>query len=156
MVREIEVATFTVAADPDYWLNLDSLEFSYAGDIAAGSPTYTYELYTSIDGYASPVFSDSVTSDETGEPAWDKSASIELDAAEFQNLTGDITFSFRFQTTSDSRNDRLRIITTESIDGYEGFADTDLVLYGEVIPEPATLSLLGLGMLAMIRRRRTA
>lgn len=144
----IEVMHFTVTPEPGYWLDLDSLDISYGGDVGTGTPTFTYAL--AVDGVQ--VWSDAVKwTTGGGTVVWKKSASIPLNVPQFQGRTEPVTFSIRFMTDSTATNNRLRILTTKSTLGPGG---TDLVLHGSVIPEPATLSLLGLGMLAVIRRRR--
>lgn len=119
-------------------INLANLSF----DVAAGSNSLTrgWVVRSSADGFAadiaSGVVNGNVYSEATGAM---QHVTIDLSAGQFQGLSG-ITFEvFSYNSAGDS---------TKAVD-FDNFT-----VNGTVVPEPMTLSLLAVGALALIRRRK--
>ena len=133
---------FTVTANSGYQLNLTSLTFDLG---ATSSSSFTSTLYV-WSGVTPPtagnVIGSGTASSAGGTPIFSSNnKSISLTAPAYQGLQT-ITFRLAF---ADSLNAGDAINRLDNV-----------VLNGDVVvPEPASLGLLGLGAL-MLRRRRTA
>ena len=124
-----------MTAAPGYELDLTSLTFNYAFQ---NNHNQTAHLASSLDSYGS-VIGTAAASFNSSYPL----RTIDLSGVEFQDL-GSITF--RLSLTDDNGSSS------------RGHYVDNLVLSGDVtlIPEPASLALLGLGGLCMLSRRRSA
>jgi hypothetical protein len=140
---------FTLTAGSGYMLNLESFVF----DIGLGDPGLhtVWYLHTSVDGMAQgehiatkrilaePVTDPNDPNTPTAVNYAFENEVIDLSAAKYQGLES-IT---------------LRMYV-DAVDWSTGAILDNLIVNGTVtlIPEPAALSLLGVGALALIRRRR--
>ena len=142
--------TFTVTPDVGKKLNLTTLSFFYGDDRADAAPTVlNFGLYTSVDSYAAQVGSTlswSPSDTTAGSPPYfslvaggSQYATLDLSGAAFQNLTTATTF---------------RIYGWDNISTSGNLRVDDVQLNGTVVPEPGAALLGGLGMLALLRRRR--
>ena len=146
--NEAEFATayfeLTVSADAGYTLDLDSLSLNSARGGSTG--IRGFEIYAAVDGGAftygvsTPLVD---VANETGTRTDPRPVSIDLTGAEYQGIE---SITFRYYALTDSPGNFVRSI---DFDGW--------TLVGDVVPEPASLALLGIGGLTMtIRRRRKA
>ena len=133
---------FTVTAISGYKLDLTSLTFDLG---ATSSSSFTSTLYV-WSGVTTPTAGNVIGSGTAtfnfGTPVFSgNNKSISLTAPAYQGLQ---TITFRLAFADNSNNGNM----TNRLD--------NVVLIGNVVvPEPASLALLGLGAL-MLRRRRTA
>ena len=156
-----EAATFTATANGGYWMDLSSLEFHYAGQLQYGpgytDATWTYAVFTDVDDYASPIFSDAVHAGDLAEPHWAKSVNIDLSGPQFQGFD-EITFSIRVATDprTGSSGRYMRVVSSKTSESTIPAVDGDLILRGTVIPEPGSAVMLMAGVLGLLlwRRRR--
>jgi hypothetical protein len=141
-----DYVTFTVTIPTGYFVSLTSLDYSWATQ----SPyRMSYGIYSNKTGF---TYDDILDGQHASGSAGTSSTmgaftsrSIDLsDDASFQNLT-DTTVEFRFYIAHPQSSSALR-----------AWAFDDIELNGtvEVIPEPTTALLGGLGLLALLRRRR--
>jgi hypothetical protein len=139
--------SFTVTPDADNKLNLTTLNFFYGDAQTEASPTVlNLGLYTSVDSYAAQVGSTlSWSPSATIAPTYFTTASgaqyatLDLSGPAFQNLTTATTFRI-YGWDNSTVGGQLRI--------------DDVQLNGTVVPEPSAALLGGLGLLALLRRRR--
>ena len=134
-VRDNVYFTFSVAANAGNELDLSSLTFNVARGGAA-TPR-DYDIRTSLDGFATSLTG--IVAINTARPTF-TAVSVDLSAAQFQNLTSPMTFQFRFFTAGVSQNVDF----------------DDITLNGAVVavPEPNTLAVLAIAGGWMFRRRR--
>ena len=132
--------TFTVSpSDSSDVLDLDTLTLTAALQVDGSSDPLknttmaTVYLTSSLDGFADEIDSDTVAAGAL------ESFSFDLSGTQFNALSS-ITFKL---SASDDGNDNADILRLD-----------DVVLNGTVIPEPASLALLGLGGLMLLPRRR--
>ena len=143
--NESEFATtyfeLTVSAETGYTLDLDSISFNSARGGSTG--IRGFELYAEVDGGAftygvsTPILD---VDNETGTRSDPRAVSVDLTGAKYQGIE---SITFRYYALTDSPGNFVRTI---DFDGW--------TLAGDVIPEPATMGLLALGGLAVLRRRR--
>jgi hypothetical protein len=143
-IANVAYMSFTVSTTAGNKLDLTSLTYTSIHNATnAGAPdtnaTMNFFVRSSIDSYAATV--GSVFSE-----TWDSTTpnrTIDLSGAAFQNLTSPVTF-------------RLYVYESVELDTNQGARWDDVVLNGNVnaIPEPSAIALLGLGGLALLRRRR--
>lgn len=127
---------FVFALQPalNYELDLLQLEFLTARG-GAGTPR-GWGLRSSADGYASTIAGADIT---TVRATW-SSITVPLPTAYFEDITGPVTFRMYVYSPGDGS-------TIE-------FDNIRLTGEATLVPEPATVSLLALGALALARRRR--
>jgi hypothetical protein len=137
---------FTITPVAGQALNLTSLTFSTSPTWGA-STTASWRVATlsSVGGFGSAANALNVTGQDTGVSGLAYlSVNIDLTGTAYQNLTSPVEF---------------RMYLSDSASGATSYQRIDnVVLNGTTtavgIPEPTSLALLGLGGLAMIRRRR--
>lgn len=147
-ITDNDYLTFTIDVAAGYEMNLTSLTLlqGYTRNSSYTGKFLTANLLTSVDGFSSADSVSDITSwatikDNGSTPHFQTwTIDSEFSGAKFQGLTG--STEFRFYLT-DNTND------TNIIHRFD-----DIVLNGTVIPEPATLCLLGLGGLLSLKRRR--
>jgi len=125
---------FALQPDLNYELDLLQLEFLTARG-GAGTPR-GWGLRSSADGYAATIAGADIT---TVRPTW-SSITVPLPASYFEGITGPVTFRMYLYSPADGS-------TIE-------FDNVRLIGEATLVPEPATMSLLALGALALVRRRR--
>ncbi len=122
---------FTVAADPSFTLSLDTVTFDHS---RTSSAPRTTAVYASIDG--SSTFTRIFKQGNNSKSALDP-YSITLSSA-FDSIN---SAEFRFVYFDNNAN--------------KGAGKYDnIVINGDVVPEPSTALLGAVGMLALLRRRR--
>ena len=138
--------TVTISAAPGKFLDLTSVTFGFNAnnnnDLAGGAFTSTAVLSSSVNGFGTAITgtNTSRTAARLNEATpFTPTATFDLSAPAYNNLT---TITFRL-STFDSHNDNGRLSRFD-----------DFTLNGDVIPEPSTALLGGLGLLALLRRRR--
>lgn len=137
---------FTVTADSGFTLDLTSLSFNYwatRGAPRSSDYTETVSVRTSVDGFAADLSGTYSLNPFTSNGAV-QSASFDLTGASFQGLS---SFEVRiYQVINDTVNEFNDISRTDNV-----------LLEGSVsvIPEPSAALLGGLGLLALLRRRRS-
>lgn len=135
---------FTITADPTYTLDLTALSFNYHMSqiqTAGGPHSFTFELRSSLSNFATAIPGTYSTNPVTAGTATLHSASFNLSGGNYDDLEN-ITF---------------RLYVTGSVTGNNDIARWDDILAeGSVaaVPEPSTVLLGGLGLLALLRRRR--
>jgi len=125
---------FSFTVTPNASMSLTDLQFDAARG-GSGTPR-GYDVRSSVDNYATDL---STADLATIRPTYTH-VSIDLTGAAYQNLTTATTFRFYVYAPA----------TGNSVDF------DNIVLNGTATPEPASLSLLGLGGLALLRRSRRA
>lgn len=144
-VANDEYGEFAITVDPGLQLNLSSLDLGMLINRGTDEETFTLHLRSSIDSYASDIDTASLNGDSDTEIA-DGSGSFDLSDSAFQGLTGTTTFRLYMVSDVGSRTDGSNYVRITP----------DVVLNGDVVPEPGTIGLVGLGSLLMLRRRRGA
>ncbi|MGF1633175.1 MAG: PEP-CTERM sorting domain-containing protein [Phycisphaerae bacterium] len=128
-----EYMTFTIEADAGNTLNLSDISFRAARN-GGGGAINRLDLYVSVDDGAFTKVGDTLSTGDTSNPS---TTIRDLSGGAFQDVQK-AQFAFVFFNGNNGR----------------GYID-DIALDGEVvIPEPASLSMLGLGSLALLRRTR--
>ena len=133
--------SFTITPESGLSINLDSLTFDFhhtANGIDRPSGADAFSLYSSADGFAASLG----TATMGGADSWHSRSITLSDDASVQQLTAAT---------------ELRLYVWQS--GKVTSSDHDLsidniVLHGEVVPEPASITCLGLVGLMALRRRR--
>jgi hypothetical protein len=134
---------FSAVADPGFVLNLDSLSFAMGGG-GSGTSELQYHVLTSVDGFtaADAVDFGSVTGNAGTTAASWTIKDVDLTASRFQGLSNIEVRIYAVRPPGENLNQFIRLDT--------------VTLNGDVIPEPASLALLGIGAAMMIGRRRRA
>ncbi|MEX0653001.1 MAG: PEP-CTERM sorting domain-containing protein [Phycisphaeraceae bacterium] len=129
--------SFTISPNTGFHVDLDSLTF----DVLVANPSFPINYYvsSSVDGFDSPI--GGVVTGATGNYTVARDP-IDLSGAAYQSLTE--TVEFRMYLWSPESGG-----TAGSRWGFD-----NVTLNGSVIPEPASLALLGAGGLLMLMRRR--
>ncbi len=129
-------------------LNLTSINFDFLSGNTGASQSYTISLYSSASGYVDTGDLLGSTTNTGSGVGLNSPESYDLTSANanagnsFTGLVNDDVVEFRFYF-SDNVNDNARVLRTDNI-----------VLSGDVIPEPSSALLGGLGALVLLRRRR--
>lgn len=135
-----------VQPEAGYTLNLASLTFDFAIGTTGSSNGIAFFVRSDAGGDA---FTTTLGRGGTTANAFSSLAPMDLTGAAFQGIdTGD-PVTFRIYAY-----DRGSTSNTTSASAYAGFYFDNLQVSGEVIPEPASFALLGLGGLLMLPRRR--
>ena len=135
---------FTLTADAGSSLDLTSLTFDYGvGHNDGGTSDFGYRVFTKVDGGAfTSIATGGVASASYTAGDWSGQASGNID------LTS-------LATTVDGGNVEFRIqMWSSSASGGAIQAFQNITTNGAVVPEPSSIALLGLGGLALLRRRR--
>lgn len=113
---------------------------------------YTYELHIDLTGY------DPASASITGSCAEDQYGSIELNGVSTGIFLPDGNWNENLTSFTISSGFRSGINTLDfsmnETDGFDGLLVRGMTLTATPTPEPATLLLLGLGGLALLRKRR--
>lgn len=127
-----EYMTFTITADAGFKLNLNDIDFRAARN-GGGGTINQLDLYVSVDNGAFTKIGGTISLSDTSSPG---TTTRDLSGSAFQDIQK-AQFAFVFFGGNLNR----------------GYLD-DIVLSGEVVPEPASMALLGLGSLFLIAGRR--
>ena len=132
--------TFTITVPSTQQINLTTLDFDYT-EIEPAS--FLLGVYTSKTGFTEGDHLLGLYRAGTpgGTVTTNNGTSVDLSGAAFQNLSGE-TVEFRFLLGDDSgATSRIHVLD-------------NIELVGDITPDPATMSLLALGGLGLLRRRR--
>jgi hypothetical protein len=125
---------FSFTVTPNASMSLTNLQFDAARG-GTGTPR-GYDIRSSVDNYAATLGTADLA---TVRPAYTP-VNIDLSAPAFQDLTAPVTFRFYVYST-----------------GGGASVDFDnIALNGTATPEPASLTLIGLGGVVLLRRSRKA
>ncbi len=147
-ITDDDYLTFTIDVAPGYEMDVTSLTLQqgYSYNASYTGKWLTADLLTSVGGFTSVDGVSSITSyattPQSGSAVYYQSWTIdsEFSGVEFQGLTGSTEFRFYLTDNTNSADIIHRM--------------DDIVLNGTVIPEPATLCLLGLGSLVALKRKK--
>ena len=128
---------FSISPEDGYYLDLLRLDFNAARG-GAGAPR-GWGLRSSADLFATTLGSSDIG---TVRPNW-TAYSVPLTAAYFDQVTDALTFRVYIYSPADGSTIEFDDITLVG----EAFLE-------QAVPEPATLSLVALGILGLLRRRR--
>ena len=135
--------TVTISAGPGKFLDLTSVTFGFNANNnnSGGNFTSTAVLSSNVNGFGVAITGtdNSRTVAQSTSGPFTPTATFDLSASEYNNLS---TITFRL-STFDSINDNGDLSRFD-----------DFTLNGDVIPEPSSTLLGGLGMLCLLRRRR--
>lgn len=131
--------TFTITNDGGPTYSLSEISFDYQVNHSNVVHTTTFSLFSEIDSFASPIAE--FTYDGSASSAFLNTGAIALGTA-FQGLTADT--AFRIGVDDNGSNSGVT---------YARIDNVSLVGGTNVIPEPASLALLGLGGLCLLSRR---
>jgi len=136
-ITDSDYFTFTLEASSSYSFSLSSMVFNWQ---ASGTGPQSFALFSSVTG-----FTDSDALDDWVGVGNGVTETADLSGVSaLQGVSGPIEFRVYGYGASG----------TGGTGGFEGSGD-DIIVNGTVaIPEPATMSLLGLGALAMVLRRK--
>jgi hypothetical protein len=129
----------------DNTVSYDSVSFRFGGDnTSAGTDcTFTLELRSSLDNYTSVLGTTSYAALRSSGQLNFTTTSFDLSVIpSFQEVSSPTTFRFYVYDNSNVNTTKIAV----RLD--------DISVYGSVIPEPATIGMLGLGMLIVITARR--
>ena len=141
-VANEEYGTFAITVDPGLQLNLTSLEIGMQIIRGADGEKFTVHLRSSLDSFANDIATATLVGDSNVDTV-DGDRSFDLSDATFQGLAGTTTFRLYLVSDVGSRTEGSNYVRITP----------DVVLNGTVVPEPATVGLMGLGSLLMLRRR---
>lgn len=133
--------SFTLTPHAGVTMSLTSLDFQHGNNSQAAGTDFTsnFIVRSSLDGFASNLGTGVYSRTTSSTSATFSTANIDLSGAEFQNLTGPITFKiFEFDASTNSQ-DIARL--------------DNVVVNGTTVPEPTGLVVLGLAAALWGRRR---
>ncbi|MEM9347654.1 MAG: PEP-CTERM sorting domain-containing protein [Planctomycetota bacterium] len=135
--------SFTIDADSGFALDLTSLRYDYfiASNFTNVTGTADVEAFISVDGGSFNSFG-SITATDAGNVA-DEPGSIVTANLDLSSITGAESIEVRLGVGFSAGNSN----------GITSFLQ-GIQLEGDVVPEPSSLALLGLGGLLVARRRR--
>lgn len=133
---------FSFSVDPGYHVELETLVL---GAYSSSTGPKNMAIRTSADGFASDFHTFVIPDGASFYNAF-------VDVSAFDNVTGNFEVRFYGDGASSSGG------TFRIHNHYDGAVFTTFGLTGEVVPEPSSLILLGMGtaVLVTLRRRRTA
>ena len=137
---DTDTHTFTITIPADVTLNISSLFFNY-GSVGGDTSPANFLVTTNVVG--SSFTNNPATHTAATGPAFVSNNSVTMATSGLTGISGR-TVTFTFSDSSQGNN------KTESIYSYID----NVTLTGTVIPEPSAALLGGLGMLALLRRRR--
>lgn len=130
--------TFTLEASANYLFSVSSIDFNFS---SSSDGPQSWALFSSVNGFAD--IGDALI--DWGHVGFDPNAQTATlsGVTELQNISGPIEFRvYGYEASGDGGSGRL-----------EGTGN-DITVNGEVVPEPATMGLLGLGALVLALRRK--
>lgn len=130
--------TFTLEASATYSFSVSSIDFNFS---SSSDGPQSWALFSSVDGFA--AIGDALI--DWGHVGFDPNTQTATlsGVTELQNISGPIEFRvYGYEASGDGGSGR-----------FEGTGN-DITVNGEVVPEPATMGLLGLGALALALRRK--
>ena len=142
--------TVTVTPDPGFQLNLTSLTVDLGYSLNAASVpsgvgvSLSTSVFSSVGGFTAPAVLATQTftaADQGTTGILYQNINIDLTDPAYQGLSGPLQFRIYFYDSNSS--------LTQPIHRVDNFT-----LNGAVVPEPSATLLGGLGMLALLRRRR--
>jgi hypothetical protein len=130
--------TFSLEASANYLFSVTSIDFNFT---SSSDGPQSWALFSSVDGFA--AVGDALI--DWGHVGYDPNTQTAnlSGVAGLQNISGPIEFRvYGYEASGDGGTGR-----------FEG-PGGDITVDGAVVPEPATLGLLGLGALALALRRK--
>lgn len=133
---------FTVDAEPGFLLNLEELRYDFwVSPTTSATTSADVEAFVSVDGGSFVSFGSITAIDNDGDA--NVAAPVATANLDLSSITGAESVEVRIGVGYSQGNSA----------GISGFAQ-GIQLEGSVVPEPASIALLGLGGLMMLRRRR--